>query len=121
MTMSIDIDTLLEQEEVSLKPTQGRFDPKAIGQFIQTLGAAWQDPQRPAIFLVFLSADARDSFVSTYDPTGPRDYPYVLLIDVSEEQVYINQFAGDRFAALSAQFMRWLTSAYSCEEDNAED
>lgn len=119
--MSIDINALLEQEEVSLKPTQGRFDPKAIGQFIQSLGAAWQDPQRPAIFLVFLSVDARDSFVSTYDPTGPRDYPYVLLIDVSEAQVYINQFAGDRFAALSAQFMNWLTGTYSCEVDDSDN
>lgn len=119
--MSIDINALLEQEEVSLKPTQGRFDAKAIGQFILSLGAAWQDPQRPEIFLVFLSADARDSFVSTYDPTGARDYPYVLLIDVSEAQVDINQFAGARFAALSAQFMRWLTSTYSCEEVSEED
>jgi hypothetical protein len=120
MTMSTDIAALLTQEELTFDPSQGAFDPKTIGDFILTLGAPWQDPQRPEIFLVFLSPQSRDDFLSAHDPAAERNYPYVLLIDVSPQQVYINQFAGERYLGLSEQFIRWLLSTYECRI-NADD
>ena len=111
--MTIDIDALLEQEEVVLAPESGTFDTAAIGQRISTLGPAWNDPVRPEVWLVFAADDARQAFVDTFDPAGPKKYPYVLLFEVRPDTLYANLFAGEEVFPQARALLEWVSSTWA--------
>lgn len=113
--MSIDIDTLLQQEDLTLAPQDGRFDTAAIARRIGTLGAAWNDPVRPEVWLVFASDEARQDFARAFDPGAPRKYPYVLLFEVRPATLYANLFAGEEVFAQASALLAWLTSTWACK------
>ncbi|RRS04026.1 hypothetical protein EIP75_11550 [Aquabacterium soli] len=113
--MTIDIDALLEQEEVVLAPEGGTFDTAAIGQRISSIGPAWNDPVRPEVWLVFASDDARQAFIDTFDPAGPKKYPYVLLFEVRPATLYTNLFAGEEVFPQARALLEWVSSTWPCK------
>lgn len=113
--MSIDIDTLLQQEDVTLAPQEGLFDAAAIGRRIKASGPAWNDPVRPEVWLVFASDEACQAFARAFDPAAPRQYPYVLLFEVRPTAFYASLFAGEEVFPQARALLAWLTSTWACK------
>ena len=85
---------------------------------IKELGFYWQYPLVPNLFLIFEDESSRSTTQERYrlDPKIPL--PHVLLIQISETEIQINQFAGQGFDVYSKIFIRWIIKNYKCEVYN---
>lgn len=114
------MDTLLAQEEIYLSPESGSFDVAAVTAQIKTLGHVWQHPGAPSIFLIFNNAPSLEECDKAVRDHPAAPLPRVLLIDVAEDEININQFAGPDYAEYSRAFLTWLLQHYRCTAWNED-
>lgn len=114
--MAHDIDALLRLEELNLRPVSGTWDVAAIGQRLLGLPGAWNDPNRPHVYLLFSSAEAREGFLSTHEPsTAERySYPIVPVVELRPDDIYLNLFAGEDYNGQTGPFLAWLMQQQAC-------
>ena len=114
--MAHDIDALLRLEELNVRPTSGTLDVAAIGRQLLALPGAWNDPNRPQVYLLFSDAAARDGFLATHEPSTPErySYPIVPVVEVRPDDVYLNLFAGEEFNGQTGPFIAWLLQQQPC-------
>ncbi len=114
------LQTLLKQEAVFFHPKNGSFDVGKIQAQALSLDHSWQDPTIPKNILVFLSENSKKVSVSKIEQQDKKEYPYVLVIAIQEDEVYVNQFGGPEFLQASGKFMKWMLENYDCLISNEE-
>lgn len=114
--MAHDIDALLRLEELTLRPVNGTWDVAAIGAQLLRLPGAWNDPNRPHVYLLFSSAEAREAFLRDHESsTAERhSYPIVPVVELRPDDVYLNLFAGEAYNDQTRPFLAWLVQQQAC-------
>lgn len=112
------MEKLLRQEELNFYPIEKKFNIMEAELVIKKLGFYWQYPLVPNLFLIFEDESSRSTSQERYklDPNIPL--PYVLVIQISETEMQINQFAGSDFDVYSKIFIRWILKNYKCKVCN---
>jgi hypothetical protein len=114
------MDSLLSQQEIYFSPLAGSFDVEAARAQVEALGFAWRHPGVPSIFLIFHDAESRANCDSAVSADPLARLPYVLLIDVKDDLIHVNLFAGPEYAETARPFLSWLHQKYQCSAWNEE-
>lgn len=112
------MEKLLRQEELYFYPIEGEFDIAEAEKVISGLGYYWQCPLVPNLFLIFEDQQSRAKTDERHKLNPNERLPYVLLIQISEEEILINQFAGSDFDVYSRVFISWILKNYKCTVNN---
>lgn len=114
------MEELLRQVALTFKPMDGKFDVEQVAAVISTIGFPYRDVSVPSIFLIFMDEDSKQSSIAWRLENPSLPLPYVLLIDVKPEQIYVNLFAGSEFKPYAQTFIGWLIGHYTCSVSNEE-
>jgi hypothetical protein len=112
------VTKLANVEEIHFYPKEGSFDVEAAAAAIASIGFSYRDPHVPQMFLIFDNAESRERCREVREDDPYASLPHVLLIRVEPDEVYINQFAGERFDEYARAFVTWLLATYSCRVFN---
>jgi hypothetical protein len=116
------METFLNQHELYFTPLSGSFEVERVVEAIKPIGLWLRDALVPSIFLIFLDEESRAVCKArqSSDPNSPL--PYVLIIKVETNEIYVNQFAGSEYAEPSRAFLTWLAKNYpACRVRNEEE
>ena len=112
------MEKLLRQEELYFCPIGNVFNLDEAEEVIKKLGFYWRYPLVPNLFLIFIDEPSRSTTQEQYRLDPKMSLPYVLLIQISETEMQINQFAGSDFDDYSKMFICWILKNYKCNVYN---
>ena len=116
--MNSAMRALLEEEELRFTSHRGGFDLDQIEAEISALGCSFRDQAMPSMFVVASSQQERDRLQTQRNTHPEAGFPYVLLIQLSEEEVLVSPSPEGELAVHSARFIRWLAGTFSCTVTN---
>jgi hypothetical protein len=109
---------LSDVEEIHFYPRTGSFDLAAAAAAIEPIGYSYRDKHVPWMFLVFDNPESRELCRQSREDDPAASLPYVLMLRVEPDEVYLNQFGGPRFFGYARDFVTWLLATYDCRVFN---